>query len=829
MLQIREVSKIYKTGDLVQQALNRVSLNFRDNEFVAILGPSGSGKTTLLNIIGGLDHYDVGDLIINGISTQHYSNRDWDSYRNHSIGFVFQSYNLIPHQTILSNVELALTISGISRKERKKRAKDALEKVGLIDHIHKKPNQLSGGQMQRVAIARALVNDPDILLADEPTGALDSETSIQVMELLKEVAKEKLVIMVTHNPELAETYSNRIVRLKDGQVIGDTNPFEPEKQNVPVVEHKKMGKASMSFGTALSLSFQNLRTKKGRTILTSFAGSIGIIGIALILSLSAGVNRYIETMQKETMASYPITIEAETMDYGYMMTSTLDDTEEEEHDLDQIYSDGSDFELSNEMSASLAQNNLTRFREYLMEEDSPIQEYVGENGVVYSYNTPFTAYAYDPEGKLVNTDGSGLATGSQDVYTMGSEDSVMIEMDANIYTENCFEELMPGAEENSISTVITNNYELAYGEWPKAYNEVVLILDANNEIPLQTLYALGMLPSSEYQALMDDVSKQEDFKAKEYNWSYENFCNQSFYLVPECDFYQKNEQGLFQKIDANSKDAEDLAKDGVKLNITGIIRPKEDAETLMLSKTVGYTKALTDYLVDYANKSEVVTTQLNSKDKNVLTGTDIDEESYQAVLELLGYVDVTKPLSISIYTDSFEGKEAITKCIEDYNASAGEGNQIVYSDFVELMISSVTSIVDVISYILIAFVAVSLVVSSLMIGIITYISVLERTKEIGILRAMGASKGNISQVFNAETIIIGMCAGIMGILIAVLLQFPINGIIHMAMGNSSVSAALPIDSAIFLILLSMGLTLIGGLIPARKAAKKDPVAALRSE
>lgn len=829
MLQIREVSKIYKTGDLVQQALNRVSLNFRDNEFVAILGPSGSGKTTLLNIIGGLDHYDVGDLIINGISTQHYSNRDWDSYRNHSIGFVFQSYNLIPHQTILSNVELALTISGISRKERKKRAKDALEKVGLIDHIHKKPNQLSGGQMQRVAIARALVNDPDILLADEPTGALDSETSIQVMELLKEVAKEKLVIMVTHNPELAETYSNRIVRLKDGQVIGDTNPFEPEKQNVPVVEHKKMGKASMSFGTALSLSFQNLRTKKGRTILTSFAGSIGIIGIALILSLSAGVNRYIETMQKETMASYPITIEAETMDYGYMMTSTLDDTEEEEHDLDQIYSDGSDFELSNEMSASLAQNNLTRFREYLMEEDSPIQEYVGENGVVYSYNTPFTAYAYDPEGKLVNTDGSGLATGSQDVYTMGSEDSVMIEMDANIYTENCFEELMPGAEENSISTVITNNYELAYGEWPKAYNEVVLILDANNEIPLQTLYALGMLPSSEYQALMDDVSKQEDFKAKEYNWSYENFCNQSFYLVPECDFYQKNELGLFQKINANSKDAEDLAKDGVKLNVTGIIRPKEDAETLMLSKTVGYTKALTDYLVDYANKSEVVTTQLNSKDKNVLTGTDIDEESYQAVLELLGYVDVTKPLSISIYTDSFEGKEAITKCIEDYNASAGEGNQIVYSDFVELMISSVTSIVDVISYILIAFVAVSLVVSSLMIGIITYISVLERTKEIGILRAMGASKGNISQVFNAETIIIGMCAGIMGILIAVLLQFPINGIIHMAMGNSSVSAALPIDSAIFLILLSMGLTLIGGLIPARKAAKKDPVAALRSE
>ncbi|MBO5260538.1 MAG: ABC transporter ATP-binding protein/permease [Agathobacter sp.] len=829
MLQIREVSKIYKTGELVQRALNRVSLNFRDNEFVAVLGPSGSGKTTLLNIVGGLDHYDVGDLIINGISTQRYSNRDWDSYRNHSVGFVFQSYNLIPHQTILANVELALTISGVSRKERKRRAKEALEKVGLIDHIHKKPNQLSGGQMQRVAIARALVNDPDILLADEPTGALDSETSIQVMELLKEVAKEKLVIMVTHNPELAETYSNRIVRLKDGQVVGDTNPFEPEGQTAPVVQSKNMGKASMSFGTALSLSFQNLRTKKGRTILTSFAGSIGIIGIALILSLSAGVNRYIETMQKETMASYPITIEAETLDLGYMMTSTLDDTEEEAHDLDQIYSDGSDFELSNEMSASLAQNNLTKFREYLMDKDSPIQEYIGENGVVYSYNTPFTVYTYDPEGKLVNTDGSGLTTSSQDVYAMGSEDSVMVQMDTNVYTESCFEEITPGTQENSVSTLITDNYELAYGEWPKAYNEVVLILDGNNEIPLQTLYALGMLPSSEYQALIDDVNKQKNFKAKEYNWSYENFCNQSFYLVPECDFYQKNEQGLFQKINANSKDAEGLAQAGVKLNVTGIIRPKEDAETLMLSKTVGYTKALTDYLVDYANKSEVVTAQLNSKDKNVLTGTAIDEESYQAMLELFGYVDVTKPLSISIYTDSFEGKEAITKCIEDYNASAGEGNQIVYSDFVELMISSVTSIVDVISYILIAFVAVSLVVSSLMIGIITYISVLERTKEIGILRAMGASKGNISQVFNAETIIIGMCAGIMGILIAVLLQFPINGIIHMAMGNSSVSAALPIDSAIFLILLSMGLTLIGGLIPARKAAKKDPVAALRSE
>ncbi len=832
MLQIREVSKIYKTGDLMQRALNRVSLNFRDNEFVAILGPSGSGKTTLLNIIGGLDHYDVGDLIINGISTQRYSGRDWDSYRNHSIGFVFQSYNLIPHQSILSNVELALTISGISRKERKERAKEALEKVGLIDHIHKKPSQLSGGQMQRVAIARALVNNPDILLADEPTGALDSETSIQVMELLKEVAKEKLVIMVTHNPELAESYSNRIVKLKDGQIVGDTNPFEPENQPAPVVSNKNMGKTSMSFGTALSLSFQNLRTKKGRTILTSFAGSIGIIGIALILSLSAGVNRYIETMQKETMATYPINIEAETMDFSYMMTSTMDIYGEADHDMDKVYSNGSDFELSNEMSASLAQNNLTKFREYLMDKESPIQEYIGENGVVYSYNTPFTAYAFDPEGKLVNTDGSSLSTEStgQDIYTMGSEDTVMMQMDTSVSTYgNCFEELMPGTEENSISTVITDNYELAYGDWPKAYDEVVLILDGSNEIPLQTLYALGMLPCSEYQALIDDVSNQENFKPKEYNWTYEDFCSQSFYLVPECDFYEKNESGLFQKTTVNSEEAVELAKAGVKLNITGIIRPKEDAENPTLTKTVGYTKALTDYLVDYANKSNVVTAQLSSKDKNVLTGMEIDEESYKTMLDVLGYVDVTKPTSISIYTDSFEDKEAITKCIEEYNASAGEENQIVYTDYVEMMVSSITAIVDVISYILIAFVAVSLVVSSLMIGIITYISVLERTKEIGILRAMGASKGNISQVFNAETIIIGMCAGLMGVLIAVLLQFPINGIIHMAMGNADVSAALPIDSAIFLIVLSMILTLIGGLLPARKAAKKDPVAALRSE
>lgn len=831
MLQLREISKIYRTGELVQQALNQVSLNFRDNEFVSILGPSGSGKTTLLNIVGGLDQYSAGDLIINGISTRQYKDRDWDSYRNHSIGFVFQSYNLIPHQSILANVELALTISGVSRKERKKRAKEALEKVGLIDHIHKKPSQMSGGQMQRVAIARALVNDPEILLADEPTGALDSETSIQVMELLKEVAKEKLVIMVTHNPELAETYSTRIVKLKDGKIVGDTNPFIPENQPMPVAPSKKMRKASMSFGTALSLSFQNLRTKKGRTILTSFAGSIGIIGIALILALSSGVNNYVEALQKETMGAYPITIEAETMDYTSMMMNTMSLMEESEHDTDQVYSDGSELEMSNQMTASVTKNNLSKFREYLMDEKSPIQEYIGENGVIYAYNTPFTAYAFDPKGVLVNTDGSGLLKEEiqTDGISVGSEMAALEVETTTTYYGNGFEELLPGNSDSGISTVITDNYELVHGDWPKNYDEVVLVLNGNNEIPLQTLYALGMLPSEEYQALVEDVVNKDSFKAQEYSWTYADFCKQSFYVVPECDFYQKNEAGVYEKIDANSEKAEDLAKKGIQLKITGVIRPTEDAEYLSLMGNVGYTKALTDYLVDYANKSTVVTEQLKSTDKNLVTGMTIDAESHKAMLERLGYVDVTKPNSISIYADSFEDKEGIAECIEEYNRNAKEDEQLIYTDLLEMMVSSVTTIVDVISYVLIAFVAVSLVVSSLMIGIITYISVLERTKEIGILRAIGASKGNISQVFNAETIIIGFCSGAMGVLLAVLLQFPINGIIHAVMGSSDVSAALPISSAIFLIVLSMVLTLIGGLLPASKAAKKDPVAALRSE
>lgn len=838
MLQLKEITKRYCTGGLVQMALNQVSLNFRENEFVSILGPSGSGKTTLLNIIGGLDHCDSGELIINGRATRMYKDRDWDSYRNHSIGFVFQSYNLIGHQSILANVELALAISGISRKERRRRAAEAIQKVGLGDQLHKKPNQLSGGQMQRVAIARALVNDPDILLADEPTGALDSETSVQVMELLKEVAKERLVIMVTHNPELAETYSTRIVKLRDGKVVDDTNPYETMAAGGPSTAEAgnadKPQKTSMSFTTALSLSFQNLKTKKGRTILTSFAGSIGIIGIALILALSTGVNSYMENIQKDTMSSYPITIDAMAMDYGAMMMSSFTIDQGSSHEKDKVYSSGADLEAANQVSGTVVENNLTAFRAYLEKEDCPLREHVGENGIFYSYNTPFTAYAYDPDHTLVNTDGSGLSAseGFQSVTVGQNVGDAEMEMEvvsgvATAESSSRFAELLPGAGE-LISPAIKNNYELVYGDWPRSYDEVLLVLNSNNEVPLQTLYALGMLPAKDYKDLMNDVRKQEHFTAETYDWSYEDFCAQTFYLVPECDFYQKGDDGMFSRIDANAPEAEELLSDAVELNITGIIRLAEGEDSL-IAGNIGYTKALSDYLITYADDSEVVQEQRASTDKDIQSGMEIDEEIYDLLLTSLGYVDLDKPAYISIYTDSFEDKEAVTRCIEDYNNSAAEGDQIIYTDLVELLISSVTTIVDVISYVLIAFVAVSLIVSSLMIGIITYISVLERTKEIGILRAVGASKRNISQVFNAETVIIGLCAGVLGIVITVLFLVPVNAIIHFAAGTNTISASLPIVDAIILIALSVLLTFIGGLIPAKKAAKKDPVAALRSE
>ncbi len=903
MLQIKDVRKKYVTGELVQTALDGVSLNLRDNEFVAVLGPSGSGKTTLLNIIGGLDRYDSGDLIINGISTKKYKDRDWDSYRNHTIGFVFQSYNLIPHQSVLANVELALTISGISKSERRKRAKEALEKVGLGNQVHKKPNQMSGGQMQRVAIARALVNNPDILLADEPTGALDSETSVQIMDLLKEVAKERLVVMVTHNPELAEEYATRIVRVKDGKIIDDSNPFDISEEKLAEPQHKNMGKSSMSAMTALSLSFNNLLTKKGRTLLTSFAGSIGIIGIAMILSFSNGVNNYINNIQKDTMTSYPIQIDAQTIDLSSMMSVEANDTAEtSSHEMDGVYANNSYIEMQSEMVTSLTENNLTEFKKYLDDENSSIHQYIGENGIIYSYDTKFSIFSYDPDGTFINTNGSDLPAANMVAemngmtYTMGNSTSSV----------NA-EQLMPGTDGELVSKAITDNYNLIYGEYPDSYDEAVIVLDFNNEIEITTLFELGILPVEEYKDIYDKLEAGEEIKLEERKFSYEEICGKDFYLIPQCDFYEENEDGTFTDISENKLKTEALAKDAVKLKITGVIKPDEDADTIFISQPIAYTKALTDYIMEYTDNSPVVKAQKEDENTNVLNGLHfapddvaakiqdakdflksmgvsdkaamfdnmsmgaamadpaaaeqmaamdestkaaqwdemmktLDDDSYLELydayistgtydenLKMFGVVSVDAPSSVSIYSDSFEDKDAISDCIEDYNKTVSEENKITYTDYVGLLMSSVTTIVNVISYVLIAFVGVSLVVSSIMIGIITYISVLERTKEIGILRAIGASKHNIAQVFNAETFIIGLCSGLIGIGVTLLLLIPSNAIIHAVADTENVNAALPFASAVILVILSVVLTLIGGIIPSKKAARKDPVTALRTE
>jgi putative ABC transport system permease protein len=929
VLQIKNICKKYVTGDLTQQALNGVSFNLRDNEFVAVLGQSGSGKTTLLNIIGGLDRYDSGDIVINDISTKKYTDRDWDSYRNHTIGFVFQGYNLIPHQSILANVELALTISGISKGERRRRAKEALEKMGLGAQLHKRPNQMSGGQMQRVAIARALVNDPDILLADEPTGALDSETSVQVMDLLKEVARDRLVVMVTHNSNLADKYANRIIRLHDGKIIGDSNPYEIDEAALEAPKHRNMGKASMSIVTALSLSFNNLRTKKGRTFLTAFAGSIGIIGIALILSLSNGVNAYIEDIQKDTMTSYPIAIEAQTFDLSSMIAAGREAGRPSgaDHALDAVYSNSTDMELARSATSSIKENNLTEFKKYLDDPDSEIRQYIGANGIVYTYGVQFDAFAYDPEGALVNTDGSAF-TGSglfPMMDGMPADNGAMRDMPMGSWlSSGNFEELLPGAGAALISQTVIDNYELLYGSWPQAYDELILVLDKNNEIATSVLYELGLLPSAEYKEILEKITKGEALEFQAHEWRYEDICEQTFYVIPASDYYVENADGLFDYIGDDTAAVTELLKDSMALKVTGVVRPAEGASYTSISGSIGYTKALTDAVIAHTDGSPVVKAQAESPNTNVLSGLSFspkDDEaklaetveylsglnisdkaalaasmsasmtaggsppsgtseapaeayanapagtgtppqmseaelaamldaylldpedavllgiydayvspgSYDDNMSAFGVISLDAPVSIGIYVDSFEDKDAISVCIENYNRSAAIENQISYTDFVGLLMSSVTTIINVISYVLIAFVAVSLVVSSIMIGIITYISVLERTKEIGILRAIGASKKNISQVFNAETFIVGAISGLLGVGLSGLLLIPINAVIHALIDNASVNAALPAAAAVVLVVLSMVLTLIAGVIPSKKAAKKDPVIALRSE
>lgn len=938
MLQIKNISKKYTVGKLTTNALDNVSLNLRDNEFVAVLGPSGSGKTTLLNIIGGLDRYDSGDLIIGDISTKKYKDRDWDSYRNHTIGFVFQSYNLIEHQSVLSNVELALTISGISKRERKKRAKQALINVGLKDHMNKKPNQLSGGQMQRVAIARALVNNPDILLADEPTGALDSETSIQVMELLKDVAKDRLVVMVTHNPELAQEYATRIVTLKDGKITSDSDKFEIKEDKQ--VTTKNMGKSKMSFFTALSLSFKNLLTKKGRTILTSFAGSIGIIGIALILSLSTGVNQYITDIQRDTMTSYPITITQEAFDMTQLMDmrgKTVEaNTKSSDNDQTKVNAGFNELKLSESIFSSVIENDLTSFKQYLNDPNSEIHNYVGENGIIYTYNVNFSVFSYNDDKKIVNSN-----TDTQKIQTSDKSDDGLagimqqdMSMMTDMYTmasnasQNApnFQEMMRG-NQSVVSPVITNSYDVLYGNWPQEYNEVILVLDRNNAVSADKLYQLGFIKADDYETIINKI--KDDKTPDAISFDYKQICEHEFYLVPMCDQYEKNDNGTYTFIGEDKTKFESMAKDGIKLKISGIVRPKADAKNATITTPVGYTSKLTDHIIKHTDNSEIIKKQESDPQINVLNNIKFEAKNdkekiadaknyvtelstsqkstfYQALmyfesqnedltqavqllsmpsmnfaqpqmqtnpmypqvdynqmmadkmdewlendadkdvlltvydeyiagatyddnLKAFGKTSYDAPSSISIYTDSFEGKDGITTCIESYNKKATEEQQITYTDYVALLTSSVTSIVDVISYVLIAFVSVALIVSSIMIGIITYISVLERTKEIGILRAIGASKKNISQVFNAETFIIGLCSGVLGIIVTLLTLIPANAIIHSLTGIDTINAALPPAAAGILIILSVILTLIGGLIPAKKAAKKDPVTALRSE
>ncbi|WP_420838624.1 ATP-binding cassette domain-containing protein [Bifidobacterium amazonense] len=898
MLALDHVSKRYVTGGLTQQALDDVSLGFRNSEFVSILGPSGSGKTTMLNIIGGLDRYDSGDLIIDGVSTKRYRDADWDAYRNHTIGFVFQSYNLIGHQTVLANVELALTIGGVSRGERREKAMTALAKVGLAGQEHKKPNQMSGGQMQRVAIARALVNDPAILLADEPTGALDTATGIQIMELLREVSKDRLVIMVTHNPELAERYSTRIVRLADGHVVDDTMPFDATAVaiagstgdatgvGVPGLRKPRRGlrpgRVGMSWATSLSLSFANLSTKKARTVLTSFAGSIGIIGIASILALSSGVNTYIADLQRDTMSSYPITINSQSVDMTSLMGSMMGGTtaggatEAKKADADRTkaHVDYSDIEQSEAAANAVKTNDLTEFKRYLDDPDSDIRQYLGDNGIVYSYDVPFSVLADDPDGNVINTEtdvaeltgddtgsvatsamgatgangmmsggmgglaGGAAGLGSTAAGTGSSDSSGSSDASSEESQASNFSQMTPGPDGEAVSDLTRDSYELLSGSWVKQSGDVMLVLDENNALPAGTLLQLGLISADEYTAAADAIADGKD--AETIDWNVDDLVGRTFTLVSASDRYQDNGDGTFTYLADGDDNWDELRSRGITLTVSGVIRPADDAQNATISTAVAYTSQLTDQLIVHADGSAVVTTQEASPDTNVLTGTafadEIDdatdddiEQAYDDNLAAFGKVSYDAPSSISIYADGFDDKEAIADCITAYNQGKDEDRQITYTDYVALMTSSVTTIVNVISTVLIAFVAVSLIVSCIMIGIITRISVLERTKEIGVLRALGASRRNISQVFNAETAIIGLCAGLLGVGVTALLTIPANAVVGRLLGAGSLTVALPVRYAAVLVAISVIITMLGGLLPARKAAKQDPVIALRAE
>ena len=823
MLELKRITKIYETGSFKQTALNDITINFRKSEFVSILGPSGSGKTTLLNIIGGLDKYTSGDLIINELSTKKFNDSDWDTFRNHRVGFVFQSYNLISHQTILSNVELALTLSGVPKTERTKRAKKALEQVGLKDHVDKLPNQLSGGQMQRVAIARALVNDPEILLADEPTGALDTETSKEIMKLLKDVSKKKLVIMVTHNQELAEKYSTRIISIKDGKIINDTNAYDGKintKQDKEIIKTKTK-KTSMSFKTALSLSFNNLLTKKGRTILTAFAGSIGIIGISLILSLSTGVNNYIARVQEDTLTSYPISIESATADMSTMLTDLANQNKREKHQDKLIYSNDIMSSMVESMSSQIKTNNLTEFKKYLEENSDELDQYA--NDIKYTYNLDLQIYKKETD-KITKLNPSTVFQSFGFNYQQETSP-----MNSNQYMENrmnVFNEL----SENK--NLLKKTYDILAGKLPEHYNEVVLIADSYGEISDYALYSIGIKDQAELTKMTEKIMKGEKLeKTTQTSYTYDELLNTEFTLVLNTDYYQKQESIWVDKSSDESY-MKKLIDKSLTLKVVGIIKPNEES-SITTSGEVGYTKELTDYVIENINNSEIAKEQLKNSDKSVLTNTNFSNiNTYEMTLASLGIVSLDTPKTINIYPKDFKSKEDIIKIIDKYNKEKENNKEkdlvITYTDYVGILMNSITTIVDVISYVLIAFVSISLIVSSIMIGVITYISVLERTKEIGILRAIGARKKDISRVFNAETFITGLISGVLGIIITIILNIPINIIIKNLSGINNVSSLPPL-AAIILIAISVFLTVVAGLIPSSYASKKDPVVSLRSE
>ena len=881
MLELKNIVKDYSAGDARVEALRGVDLEFGDSEFAAILGPSGCGKTTLLNIIGGLDRYTSGDLVIRGKSTKQFTERDWDTYRNHSVGFVFQSYNLIPHQTVLSNVELALTLSGVSREERRRRAAEALEKVGLGDQLKKKPNQLSGGQMQRVAIARALVNNPEVLLADEPTGALDSETSIQVMEILRQVAKDRLVIMVTHNPELADQYATRIIRLLDGKIVSD-NAAEAEHTGAEeaTAENASERKTSMGFLTALNLSLNNLMTKKGRTILTAFAGSIGIIGIALILSLSNGVNRYIERVQRDTLSSYPVQIDERTVDMTDTMAGLMDiDLEGKERADGKVYSGSRMTQLMSSWMSGVTENDLAGFKTWLEDPANDIDRYV--SGIRYEYNTPLLLYRMDLDKPLqVNPSTVMESSGMADMMNMMGSGTGIQEtmMNTTARRMNVFTPLLNNDE------LLKSQYAVLAGRLPEAMDEVVIMLNSRNELSDYTLYSIGLRDQSELKEQFEQLMRGVPIETEELEFSYDELLKMRFRMLLNTDVFTKS--GTLWT--DNSGDADYIARklqDGMELKIVGVVKPAKSGLSSE-SGGIGYRTELVDYLLEQVRDSEIAREQLANPGTDVFTGQPfsavaqdalslldsmevedfmemleskglipagmipkeyrmfltkdllkqfvgqgvmmISGNTLEANLEKMGISDPDKPASVYIYPKDFESKNRITEKIEGYNAQAGEEHAVRYTDYVGLMMDSVTTIVNAISYVLVAFVAISLVVSSIMIGIITYISVLERTKEIGILRAIGASRRDVSRVFNAETLIVGFAAGVIGILVTLGLTVVANIILSNLTGIPDI-AALPPVAGVILVGISMLLTLIAGIIPSRIASRKDPVVALRTE